>query len=158
MPFKLSSPAFADGGDVPIRHTCDGDDLSPRLTWSEVPPETRSLALIVDDPDAPRGTFTHWVVYDIPADTRELAESTQSGTIGITGRNSFGRTGYGGPCPPAGHDAHRYRFTLYALDIPSLALSDNATREELDAKMQNHIIAEARIVAKYRRQVPAATR
>ena len=158
MPFKLSSAAFADGGDMPLRHTCDGEDLSPRLTWSDTPEQTRSLALIVDDPDAPHGTFTHWIVYDIPPETRELAENVPGGTIGISGRNSFGRTGYGGPCPPREHEAHRYRFTLYALDIPSLALSDNATREELDAKMQNHIIAEARIVAKYRRQVPAATR
>jgi Raf kinase inhibitor-like YbhB/YbcL family protein len=158
MPIKLSSPAFADGGDVPIRHTCDGDDLSPRLTWSDVPEGTRSLALIVDDPDAPRGTFTHWVLYDIPPDTNELAESLPAGTIGIAGRNSFGRSGYGGPCPPPEHQAHRYRFTLYALDMPSLGLAANATREEVDAKMQNHILAEVRLVGKYRRQVPAGTR
>src|SRR5688500_10145965 len=97
MAFKISSPAFANGSDIPVRHTCDGNDLSPQIAWSDVPEGTRSLALIVDDPDAPRGTFTHWVLYDIPPDTNGLGEGA---TLGIAGRNSFGRSGYGGPCPP----------------------------------------------------------
>lgn len=156
MPFRITSPAFADGGDVPVRHTCDGDNLSPRLTWSDVPQGTRSLALIVDDPDAPRGTFTHWVLYDIPADVTELAENVTGGTIGIAGRNSFGHSGYGGPCPPPADNAHRYRFTLYALDIPSLAVGGNATREEVEAKIANHVVATAHIVGKYKRQPVAA--
>src|SRR5919108_3536307 len=105
MPFKLSSPAFADGGAIPARHTCDGDDRSPRLTWTGTPDGTRSLALVMDDPDAPRGTFTHWVVYDLPADATELGEGS---TVGTQGRNSFGRSGYGGPRPPPGHRADSY--------------------------------------------------
>ncbi len=113
-----------------------------------MPAGTRSLALIVDDPDAPRGTFTHWVLYDLPADLRDLGEGAAPGTAG---RNSFGRTGYGGPCPPAADNAHRYRFTLYALDIPTVAL-ENATREELDGKMAEHILGTAQLVGKYQRQ------
>ncbi len=154
--FRISSPAFADGAAIPVRHTCDGDDVSRQLTWSDAPEGTRSFALVMDDPDAPRGTFTHWVVWDIPPDTNELPEQVANGTIGISGRNSFGRTGYGGPCPPPAHDAHRYRFRLHALDVPSLGLAAGATREELDAKMTNHIIATAQIVGKYRRQPVAA--
>lgn len=156
MPFRISSPAFADGAGIPVRHTCDGDDRSPRLTWSDAPAGARSFALIVDDPDAPRGTFTHWMVWDIPADANELAESVPNGTIGISGRNSFGRSGYGGPCPPPAHDAHRYRFTLHALDVPSLGLAANAAREELDAKMAGHVIGTAQMIGKYKRQPVAA--
>jgi Raf kinase inhibitor-like YbhB/YbcL family protein len=148
MEFKLSSPSFADGAAIPARHTCDGENLSPRLTWSGTPEGTRSLALVVDDPDAPRGTFTHWVAYDIPPETAELGEGA---TLGTQGRNSFGGTGYGGPCPPPGDDAHRYRFTLYALDLPSVPLK-NGTREELEAKIDTHVLATARLVGKYQRQ------
>jgi Raf kinase inhibitor-like YbhB/YbcL family protein len=148
MEFTLSSPDFADGADIPLRHTCDGGDVAPRLTWKGLPAGTRSLALIMDDPDAPRGTFTHWVVCDIPADAAELGEGS---TLGSQGRNSFGRSGYGGPCPPPGDDPHRYRFTLYALDLPALALQ-NGTREELDTKMETHVLATARLVGRYQRQ------
>jgi Raf kinase inhibitor-like YbhB/YbcL family protein len=156
MAFRISSPAFADGSDIPVRHTCDGNDLSPQIAWSDVPEGTRSLALIVDDPDAPRGTFTHWVLYDIPPETNGLGEGN---TLGIAGRNSFGRSGYGGPCPPPADDAHRYRFRLHALDIPSIALSGNATREELEAKMETHVLGTAQLVGKYKRQsVPAGAR
>jgi Raf kinase inhibitor-like YbhB/YbcL family protein len=148
MAFKLSSPAFVDGAEIPKRHTCDGDDISPRLTWSGVPDRARSLALVLDDPDAPRGTFTHWVVSDLPADLTELAEGS---TEGIQGRNSFGRTGYGGPCPPPRDDAHRYRFTLYALDVPAIALSDG-TREELERKIGPHVLGTAQLMGRYKRQ------
>jgi Raf kinase inhibitor-like YbhB/YbcL family protein len=148
MAFKLSSPAFVDGAEIPVRHTCDGDDISPRLTWSGVPDRARSLALVLDDPDAPRGTFTHWVVSDLPADLTELAEGS---TEGIQGRNSFGRTGYGGPCPPPRDDAHRYRFTLYALDVPAIALSDR-TREELERKIGPHVLGTAQLMGRYKRQ------
>lgn len=148
MAFRISSPAFADGADIPLRHTCDGDNLSPRLTWTDVPEGTRSLALIVDDPDAPGGTFTHWVLYDIPADARELG---QGGAVGKSGRNGFGRTGYGGPCPPHGDPPHRYRFTLHALDVPSLAVR-HGTREEVGAKMEGHVRATAQLVGRYQRQ------
>ncbi|SRR6266542_2364955 len=147
MDFTLSSPAFADGAAVPARHTCDGDDISPRLTWSGAPDRTRSLALVMDDPDAPRGTFTHWVVYDLPSDLTELDEGSTQGT---QGRNSFGRTGYGGPCPPPG-GPHRYRFTLYALDVPTLALA-NGTREELERKIDTHVLGTAQLMGRYQRQ------
>jgi Raf kinase inhibitor-like YbhB/YbcL family protein len=148
MEFRLSSVAFADGADIPARHTCDGDDRSPRLTWSGRPRGTRSLALVVDDPDAPRGTFTHWIVYDLSPELTELGEGSPEG---VQGRNGFGRTGYGGPCPPPGDQPHRYRFTLYALDIPSVALA-NATREQLEEKMDTHVLGTARLVGRYQRQ------
>lgn len=148
MAFKLSSPAFADGAEIPTRYTCDGDDISPRLTWSDVPDGARSLALVLHDPDAPRGSFTHWVVSDLPADLTELAEGSTQGT---QGRNSFGRTGYGGPCPPARDQPHRYRFTLYALDVPTIALSDR-TREELERKIGTHVLGTAQLMGRYKRQ------
>ncbi len=148
MAFRITSPAFAEGADIPLRHTCDGDNLSPRLTWTDVPEGTRSFALIVDDPDAPGGTFTHWVLYDIPGEARELG---QGGAIGKSGRNSFGRSGYGGPCPPHGDPPHRYRFTLHALDVPSVAVR-TGTREEVGAAMERHVLGTAQLVGRYRRQ------
>ena len=154
MAFTLRSTAFADGADIPARHTCDGDDLSPRLTWSGAPAGTRSLALVMDDPDAPRGTFTHWVVYDIASGVTELGEGS---TVGTQGRNSFGRTGYGGPCPPRGDEPHRYRFTLYALDVPTIAL-ENGTREELEEKIDTHVLGTDRLVGRYQRQAVGVPR
>jgi Raf kinase inhibitor-like YbhB/YbcL family protein len=153
MAFRLTSLAFADGADIPARHTCDGEDRSPRLTWSGTPAGTRSLALIMDDPDAPRGTFTHWVVYDLPGDLTELDEGS---TLGVQGRNSFGRSGYGGPCPPPGDQPHRYRFTLHALDIPTVALA-SGTREQIEEKIDTHVLGTARLVGRYQRQ-PVRTR
>jgi Raf kinase inhibitor-like YbhB/YbcL family protein len=148
MAFRISSPAFADGADIPLRHTCDGDNLSPRLTWTEVPDGTRAFALIVDDPDAPGGTFTHWVLFNMPAGVRELG---QGGAIGSPGRNSFGTTGYGGPCPPPGDQAHRYRFRLHALDVPSIRAS-TGTRDEIERAIEGHVLATAQLVGKYRRR------
>src|SRR3954447_25682558 len=113
MSFRIFSSAFAEGGTIPRLHTCAGADVSPSLEWSDVPAGTLSFALVVDDPDAPAKTWTHWVLFDIPASARTLAQGTR---IGVSGRNDFGRTGYGGPCPPAG-PPHRYYFRLYALDI-----------------------------------------
>jgi Raf kinase inhibitor-like YbhB/YbcL family protein len=148
MAFRISSPAFADGAEIPLRHTRDGDDLSPRLTWSDAPDGTRSFALVVDDPDAPRGPFTHWVLYNIPADVRELG---QGGAAGTSGRNSYGSTGYGGPHPPAGDPPHRYRFTLRALDVPSVRVP-SGTREELEAAIGGHVLATAQLVGRYQRE------
>jgi len=158
MAFTLTSTAFADDADIPIRYTCDGENRSPHLTWSGTPDGTRSLALIVDDPDAPSGTFTHWVLYDIPPDTRELNENQAGATVGIHGRNSFGKVGYGGPCPPPGDPPHRYRFTLSALDVPSLGLSGAPPREDVEAAMETHIIGTARLTGRYQRQRAARGR
>jgi Raf kinase inhibitor-like YbhB/YbcL family protein len=105
----------------------------------------------MDDPDAPRGTVTHWVLNDIPPGEGELGDNVPDGTIGISARNSFGRTGYGGPCPPPGDKPHRYRFNLHALDVPSLGLSGTVTREEVAAKMNAHVLQSAQLVGRYRR-------
>lgn len=148
MAFTLTSPAFADGAAIPTQYTCDGDDRSPRLSWTGVPDGARSLALVLDDPDAPRGTFTHWVVYDLPVELTELAEGATDGT---QGRNSFGRSGYGGPCPPPGDNPHRYRFRLYALDLPTIAL-EAGTREELEQKIDTHVLGTAHLMGRYQRQ------
>ena len=145
MAFAISSPAFADGADVPPEYTCDGADAPPPLALREPPQGTRSLALIMDDPDAPRGTFTHWLAYDI-APAREFDP-----TRGKTLRNNFGREGYGGPCPPPGHGPHRYHFTVYAVDVPSLTLKGK-TRQDLEAALQGHTLATARLAGRYERK------
>jgi Raf kinase inhibitor-like YbhB/YbcL family protein len=149
---KISSTAFAPGDMIPKKYSCDGPDFSPPLTWSEVPEGTRSLALICDDPDAPVGTWVHWVYYDIPPDIGGLPEnvSTQDKPAigGIQGINDFRRKGYGGPCPPGG--THRYYFKLYALDT-QLNLKAGANKQQLLAAMQGHVRAEAELMGKYRR-------
>lgn len=146
--FKLSSPAFADSGSIPQKFTCQGENVSPELNWSETPASAQSFALIMDDPDAPSGTFTHWVLFDIPADQKQLAEG--AGPIGVGGNNGLGQTGYMGPCPPSG--IHRYYFRLYALDVPSLNLKAGASRSEVEAAMKNHIIGAAETMGRYEQQ------
>ena len=146
MAFTLRSPEFKDGEAIPRRFTCDGDDLAPPLAWSGAPEATRSFGLIVDDPDAPRGTFTHWMLYDIPAATTELNEEPPGKAL----RNDFGRAEYGGPCPPAGHGAHRYIFTLYALDVSVLDVPGK-TRGAFERALQTHTIATARLTGRYER-------
>jgi Raf kinase inhibitor-like YbhB/YbcL family protein len=158
MAFTLTSPVFADGAAIPTRYTCDGENRSPLLTWSDAPEGARSFALIVDDPDAPAGTFTHWVLYDIPVDVRELSENVPEATPGVSGRNSFRKTGYGGPCPPPQDEAHRYRFVLHALDTDSVGLPNGASREELEAQMSGHVLGTAQLVGTYRRQASSAAR
>lgn len=147
--FTLSSPAFADGANIPRRQTCDGENQSPRLTWRDPPTGARSFALIVDDPDAPSGTFTHWVLFNIPGGTTELAEGA---TGGRSGRNDFGKSGYGGPCPPKGHGPHRYFFKLSALDVEALKLGDGASRAQVEAAVQGHVLATAQLVGRYERK------
>lgn len=149
---KITSAAFNEGEMIPRKYTCDGQDISPPLTWSEIPEGTKSLALISDDPDAPMGTWVHWVYYDIPADRTELPENVSpdekpapGGTQGMT---DFGRIGYGGPCPPGG--THRYFFKLYALDT-ILDLDAGTTKGALLNAMEGHILGETQLMGKYRR-------
>jgi Raf kinase inhibitor-like YbhB/YbcL family protein len=154
MMFKiiLTSTSFQNGGLIPTKYTCDGEDLSPALTWKSVPGNTNSLALIADDPDAGGGTWTHWLIYDIPPDIHDLQEQIpQIGNVlagAKQGKNDFKTFGYSGPCPPSG--THRYFFTLYALDI-ELHLPPGVTREILEKAMHNHIIAQGQIMARYHR-------
>ena len=153
MVFELTSPAFAAGEPIPPRYTCDGDDVSPPLAWSDPPPGTQSLALICDDPDAPVGTWVHWVLYDLPADARELPEAVPADAElpggGRQGNNSWPRLGYGGPCPPSG--SHRYFFKLYALDTV-LDLDAGASKKQVLGAMEGHVLAEAELMGVYSRQ------
>lgn len=146
MTIQMSSSAFMNGGVIPQQYTCDGQDLSPALSWSGLPAGTKSLALIMDDPDAPVGTFTHWVVYNIPVDTAGIAEG---GTVGTEGPTSFGKTGYGGPCPPRGKP-HRYFFRLYALD-DVLNLKPGLNVAALRKAMEGHVLAAGEIMGIYGR-------
>lgn len=152
MAFTLRTPAFAWGEFIPRRHTCEGENVSPALEWEETPPSTRSFVLIVDDPDAPAGTWNHWLLWDIPPETRSLPEAFTPGSLGVSGRNDFGKPGYGGPCPPRGHGAHRYFFTLYAMNAPSLGLAAGAARLALDRAMKGRIIEETHILGRYERK------
>ena len=151
---KIYSPDFESGGVIPSIFTCDGEDISPEIRWEGAPKETKSFVLIMDDPDAPIGTFTHWVVYDIPATENHLPKNfpkvPEVNTI-KQGINDFRRVGYGGPCPPRGHGYHRYFFKLYALSIPSLGLKPGSTRREVENAMKNHILAEAQFFGRYKR-------
>jgi Raf kinase inhibitor-like YbhB/YbcL family protein len=135
----LTSPAFEASGAIPQRHTCNGADVSPTLRWTDPPTGTRSYVLIVDDPDAPRGTFTHWLLANIPQSVSALAEAFRPGSVGTSGRNDFGTTGYGGPCPPSGR--HTYSFRLSALDVPSLPLEPGASKDDIERAMQGHVLA-----------------
>ncbi len=142
---QLTSPDFNAGDAIPSRFTCDGNDVSPELAISGIPEEAATLALIMDDPDAPGGTWDHWIAYDIPPGTPIPADV---GDVGVPGLNSWGRTGYGGPCPPGG--THRYFFTVYALDI-SLDLPSGATKNEVLQAMRGHILTEAALMGTYGR-------
>jgi hypothetical protein len=146
--FTLSSTAFHEGGSIPKRHSCDGEDLSPALRWSGAPEQTASFALIVDDPDA-RG-FVHWVAYNLPGGSSgELPEAVGRSTSNLAqGTNDFRRTGYGGPCPPGG--THRYVFSLFALDRV-LELSGSPTPDNVRSAMEGHVLAQAKITGTYRR-------
>ena len=150
---KLTSAAWTEGRPIPAKYTCNGPNVSPPLAWNDAPAGTRSFAMICDDPDAPIGTWVHWVIYALPATATGLAEKTAvtetlpDGTR--QGINDFGRFGYGGPCPPPG-GPHHYRFKLYALDA-ALSIKPRANAEELLRAMEGHILAEARLVGTYQR-------
>jgi Raf kinase inhibitor-like YbhB/YbcL family protein len=148
MAFELTSSAFAPGEPIPAKYSCDGEDVSPPLSWSEPPPDTQSFALIMDDPDAPVGTWDHWVLFNLPADSRALPERAGRPGNSIEGKNSWGRTGYGGPCPPRGR--HRYFFKLYALDT-NLSLGSGTTKAQLLQAMTGHILAQTELMGTYSR-------
>jgi Raf kinase inhibitor-like YbhB/YbcL family protein len=153
MKIELKSTAFAEGADIPPLYTDDGKDISPSLQWAEPPPQTKSFALICDDPDAPRGTWVHWVLFNLPADQRRLEEAMpakETLTGGAKqGKNDFGKIGYGGPAPPAGKP-HRYFFKLYVLDT-MLDLAPGATKEQVLAAMKGHILAEGQLMGRFQR-------
>lgn len=156
-PLVLTSASFANEGMIPPRHTCDGDDLSPQLQWAGIPANTLSLALVMDDPDAPDPkapvqTWVHWVLYNIPPQAHELIEGVAAAKLPpgtLQGLNDWRRTGYGGPCPPAGR--HRYFFKLFALDI-RLPLLNIPTKAALLNAMQGHVLASAELLGLYQRK------
>ena len=150
---KLESPAFEANGLIPPQYTCDGQDISPSLQWNDPPAATKSLVLICDDPDAPMKTWVHWVVYNLPPQTRSLPENIPAGNSlpggGLQGVTDFRQVAYGGPCPPGG--THRYFFKLYALDV-LLDLPPGATKAQVETAMSGHILAQAELIGRYRRQ------
>jgi Raf kinase inhibitor-like YbhB/YbcL family protein len=153
MAFTISSPSFQNGAEIPKKFTCDGADASPELHWTAPPSGTQGFALIADDPDAPVGTWTHWVLFDLPAQTASLPENVpkvdELPSGGRQGRNDFRKIGYGGPCPPPGKP-HRYFFKLYALD-KKLNLKPGASKKEVEQAMQGAILGTAEVMGKYGR-------
>ena len=144
----LTSSAFENGQPIPTQYTCDGADQTPALRWGEPPAGTKSFALVVDDPDAPSGTFRHWGVFDIPAAARSIGGGEQVGTE-VT--NDFGKPGYGGPCPPNGHGVHHYHFKLFALDTDKLGLSAASKVADIESAAQQHAVAEGELIGTYER-------
>lgn len=153
MALSISSPVFQEGEGIPAKYSCEGQDISPPLAWGEPPADTNSFALIVDDPDAPGRVFTHWVLFNLPADSRELPEAVptqpQLSSGALQGKNDFGKTGYGGPCPPPGRP-HRYQFTLYAL-AQLLDLKSGASKQQILEAMQGHILGQGQLTGTYQR-------
>ena len=144
---KITSSVFQEGGNIPPKFTCDGGDTSPPLQIAEVPSRAKSLALVVDDPDAPSGLFTHWIVWNISPQTNTIAEG--STPKGVHGTNDFGKSGYGGPCPPSG--THRYYFKIFALDR-ELDLPPGTKRNQLVAAMKGHVVAQGELMGRYSRK------
>jgi Raf kinase inhibitor-like YbhB/YbcL family protein len=148
---QLTSSAFEADAAIPAKYTCDGEDVSPALLWNDPPAATKSLALIVDDPDAPNKTVVHWLIYDIPADTRGLQEDFPKDKKlpdgALQGKNDHGKTGYSGPCPPHGA-VHHYFFKLYALDKMT-GLKPNATKPQLEQVIRDHILAKAQLIGRF---------
>ncbi|MHC4594049.1 MAG: YbhB/YbcL family Raf kinase inhibitor-like protein [Planctomycetota bacterium] len=153
MEIKITSSAFAEGGLIPAKYTCDGADVSPPLQWDAVPEGTKNIALICDDPDAPMGTWVHWVIFGLPAETKELAENIAPDRTlpsgAKQGTSDFGRIGYGGPCPPSG--THRYFFKIYALDA-EVGLEAGAGKRQLLGAMEGHILGQGQLIGKYKRR------
>ena len=150
MAIEVSSPAFSPGDSIPKKHTSEGPDVSPALTWTGLPEGTKEVALICEDPDAPRPEpWVHWVVYKIPATQTGFPEGSVQGTL--EGENDFGRTGYGGPMPPKGHGVHHYHFKIYALDA-ELEVDAGLTKDQLLETMRGHVIAEGELIGTYERR------
>lgn len=153
MAIKVTSPAFEDSAMIPSKYTCDGENISPQIDWSGIPDTAKSIALIADDPDAPRGTWVHWVVYNIPPETAGFAENVpRADTLengAVHGTTDFGRKGYGGPCPPGG--THRYYFKVYALDT-MLEFEGDIDKAMLVQAMEGHVLAEGALMGRYSRQ------
>ena len=147
--FSLVSSDFRNGGVIPAELTCDGSDHSPSLSWGEPPAATKSFALVVDDPDAPSGTFYHWGAFDIPASTRSIAAGQ---AVGTQATNGFGKPGYGGPCPPRGHGPHHYHFKLFAVDVDTLGLGPNPNVAEVESAASRHAIGKAELIGTYERK------
>jgi hypothetical protein len=153
MTLTISTDAFKEGEIIAREHTCEGADVSPALKWQGAPAGTKSFALIVDDPDAPSGTFVHWVAYDLPASLVGLKRGEKAGNRFKEGVNGFGKTGYNGPCPPRGHGRHRYFFKLYALDVETLGLKKpGADKREVEAAIRGHALGEAKTMGTYERK------
>ena len=152
MSIKITSPVFKDGGMIPPKYTCDGENISPPINWGNKPAGTKSIALICDDPDAPSDTWVHWVIYNIPPDTDGLDADVPNDMVladgTYHGKNDWDKMGYGGPCPPSG--IHRYFFKIFALDT-KLELEPGATKQELLKAMQGHILSENSLTGKYKR-------
>ena len=154
MAFRLVSSAFADGQSIPARYTCEGKDISPALEWSDAPRGTRSFALVCSDPDAPMGTWYHWAVFDIAAETTRLQEAYPTDArVGTTRQavTDFKRTGYGGPCPPKGHGVHHYHFQLMALDVATLSVSASPNCRDVERAAKGHILGETVLTGTYSR-------
>ena len=147
MTIQITSTAFSEGGNIPRIYTCDDQNVSPPLSWTGVPTTTVSLALIMDDPDAPSGTWVHWVLYNLPNDTTNLDQGKTG--LGTDGKNDFNRLGYGGPCPPRG-STHRYYIKLYALDA-RLDLKSGTTKAQVESVMRGHILAQGQLMGRYGR-------
>lgn len=145
----LTSEAFAEGQAIPAQYTCDGANQAPALQWSDPPEGTKSFALVVDDPDAPSGTFRHWGAYDIPADTRSIPAGRSVGSQAV---NDFGKSGYGGPCPPPGHGLHPYHFKIFALDVGKLGVGTNAKIADVESEAAKHVIARGELIGTYERR------
>ena len=148
MPFELTSTAFKEGEPIPQKYSCKGEDISPPLAWGDPPEGTQSLALIMDDPDAPAGTWVHWIVFNLPAEVRDLPENMPTGmkfgdVAATFGLNSWGRNAYGGPCPPSG--THRYFFKLYALDM-TLSLNAEVKKGTVESAMDGHVLAQTELM------------
>jgi Raf kinase inhibitor-like YbhB/YbcL family protein len=146
---SLSSSAFEEGQPIPVQYTCDGANQSPPLSWGEPPPGTKSLALVIEDPDAPGGTFRHWGAYDIPGSTTSLAAGQ---SVGSQALNDFGKRGYGGPCPPKGHGPHHYHFRLFALDVERLNLGAEAKVADVTDAAGKHVVAQGELIGTYERK------